>query len=104
MSSRQTRVDADRPIEGAELDEAISALFTSPLGVLVLESLRARTIEMPVARPERDAQYAFFREGQNDIIRQIQAAMLRVKLGVHKQQEDDPHAGRDERTDPLAGY
>jgi len=44
------------------------------LGKRVLNTLIDWTVRQPVARPEGTTQMAFFREGQNDIVRCILAA------------------------------
>ena len=51
------------------------------LGKRVLGVLIDWTIRQPTARPESTAQMAFFREGQNDIIRCILAACHNSERG-----------------------
>lgn len=68
-------MDAARKEQG----EAIRAInsdmrelfMDSELGTRVLKILIDWTIRQPTARPEATPQMAFFREGQNDIVRSI---------------------------------
>jgi len=53
----------------------------SELGKRVLGILIDWTIRQPTARPESTSQMAFFREGQNDIIRSILAACHHSETG-----------------------
>ena len=54
------------------------------LGKRVLNILIDWTVRQPVARPESTTQMAFFREGQNDIIRCILAACHNSENGDKK--------------------
>lgn len=42
-------------------------------GIKLMEWLRASTLERPVAVPGSDPSYAFYREGQNSIVRDLEA-------------------------------
>jgi len=53
----------------------------SELGKRVLNVLIDWTVRQPVARPESTTQMAFFREGQNDIVRCILAACHNSEKG-----------------------
>ena len=57
----------------------------SELGQRVLSTLIDWTVRQPVAKPEYGPENAYFREGQNDIVRSILSA-------CHNSEEGDPNA------------
>lgn len=61
-----------------DFNRAIAQLFSSRNGKLVLEYIRSKTIERPCCPAGSVEGYGYFREGQNDLVRQIETA---IKLG-----------------------
>ena len=64
-----------------ERNQLFAKVFGGKAGKEILRVLREITIERPVAKPQQEASYAYFREGQNDIVRQIEAAVEAGKQG-----------------------
>jgi hypothetical protein len=65
-------------VSPAEIDRQIASTFTTPDGAVVLAWLRRATIEQPCWVPGQDASHGFAREGQNSIVREIEARMRRA--------------------------
>lgn len=74
----------------AEQQEQIKAInsdmrelfMDSELGQRVLKTLIDWTVRLPTARPESSSNMAFFREGQNDIVRCILSACHNSEIGA----------------------
>tara|TARA_B100000700_G_scaffold323297_1_gene426745 strand:- start:3438 stop:3716 length:279 start_codon:yes stop_codon:yes gene_type:complete len=64
-----------------ELCDNFNKTFSTPAGQRVLEYWEKQFMSQPVARPDIDAQVAFFREGQNSIIRDALVKINRSKEG-----------------------
>lgn len=64
-----------------EFNNAIAQVFAHPLGEFVLQYMRSKTIERPVSPPGCVEGYGYFREGQNDWVRQMEDAIRRGKEG-----------------------
>ena len=61
-----------------DFNRAIAQLFSSRNGKVVLDYIRSKTIERPCCPAGSVEGYGYFREGQNDLVRQIETA---IKLG-----------------------
>ena len=73
QSEAQPTRDSEDPI-----NKVFAKCFSSTDGQRVLAFLRSKTIEQPTFIPGADASYGFAREGQNAIVREIEA---RVRYG-----------------------
>lgn len=74
-SQEMDTVRAEQQAQIKNIDSDMRELFMdTELGKRVLGILIDWTVRQPTARPESTAQMAFFREGQNDIVRCILAA------------------------------
>lgn len=67
-------------------------IFNTPLGKELMEFLE-EIMQAPVADPNRDANFAFYREGENNMIRRVKAAMRLHETGQEKKLrgENDGH-------------
>ena len=65
--------------EQAEMDKKIARVFSTKDGEDVLEFLQKSYLEQPTWAPGFDTSYGFFREGQNTLIRELNARMRRAK-------------------------
>lgn len=72
---------APGPADPDELDRRIARVFTSPDGAAVLAWLRSVTIEQPAWAPGQDPSHGFAREGQDSVVREIEARMRRALSG-----------------------
>ena len=48
-------------------------------GKKLMEWLRQTILEQPVALPGSDSSYAYYREGQNSIVRDLEARLIRAR-------------------------
>jgi len=48
-------------------------------GEKLLEWLRQAVVEQPVALPGSDPSYAYYREGQNSIVKDLEARLIRAR-------------------------
>ena len=48
-------------------------------GTKLMEWLRTTLLEQPVAVPGSDSSYAFFREGQNSVVRALEARIKKAR-------------------------
>ena len=65
--------------EQAEIDKAISRLFSTGDGEKVMKHLERAYLSQPCWAPGFSTDYGFFREGQNTLIREIKARISRAK-------------------------
>ena len=56
------------------LDQLYARTFSTEAGAKVLSHLRATTIERPCFTPGEDASHGFMREGENEIVRSMNAS------------------------------
>jgi hypothetical protein len=75
------KTKVEDPAAQVEFNKAIAQVFSHPLGEYVLGYIRNRTIERSVCPPGCAEGYGYFREGQNDLVRQIEDAIKRGKEG-----------------------
>ena len=62
-----------------ESDQLCLRVFGDEDGVKMIAWLRQIILEQPVALPGSDSSYAFYREGQNSIIRDLEARIIRAR-------------------------
>ncbi len=62
-----------------ETDQLFLRVFGTVDGKNLMEWLNQTVLEQPVALPGSDPSYAFYREGQNSIVRDIQARIIRAR-------------------------
>jgi len=62
-----------------DTDRLCLRVFGSKDGIKMMEWLRQTILEQPVALPGSDSSYAFYREGQNSIIRDLEARIIRAR-------------------------
>ena len=62
-----------------DLDRLALRVFGSEDGQKLLAWLRQTVLEQPVALPGSDSSYAYYREGQNSIVRDIEARLIRAR-------------------------
>ena len=62
-----------------ESDQLCLRVFGDEDGVKMIPWLRQTILEQPVALPGSDSSYAFYREGQNSIIRDLEARVIRAR-------------------------
>ncbi len=60
-----------------EIDNLISEVFITPAGLKLLGYLEQITIARPVIKPPAEPKDGYFREGQNDLVRQIIESLAR---------------------------
>jgi hypothetical protein len=61
-----------------DLDRLTFRVFSNEDGKKLTEWLRAVYLEQPVAVPGSEPAHAFYREGQNSVVRDIEARMKRA--------------------------
>jgi len=62
-----------------DLDRLALRVFNNDDGQKLLAWLRQTVLEQPVALPGSDSSYAYYREGQNSIVRDIEARLIRAR-------------------------
>lgn len=62
-----------------DIDRLCLRVLKSKDGKEFMEWLRETILEQPVALPGSDSSYAFYREGQNSIIRDLEARIIRAR-------------------------
>ena len=62
-----------------DIDRLCLRVFGSEDGQELLKHLRHTVLEQPVALPGSDPSYAFYREGQNSLVRDIEARLIRAR-------------------------
>ena len=65
--------------EQAQIDKAISIMFATEQGEKVMKFLVDAYLHQPCWAPGFTTDYGFFREGQNTLIRELQARVQRAK-------------------------
>lgn len=72
--------DWEEPKQEAKIDLVsidFARCFHGQGGKEVLEYLTKYFLEQPVANPDANSSWAYFREGQNDIIRRIKSLIIK---------------------------
>jgi hypothetical protein len=62
-----------------DLDRLCLRLLGSEDGQKLMVWLRQAVLEQPVATPGADPSFAFYREGQNSIVRDLEARLIRAR-------------------------
>jgi len=62
-----------------DLDRLCLRVLGSEDGKKLMEWLRDAVVEQPVALPGSDPSYAFYREGQNSIVKDLEARLIRAR-------------------------
>ena len=79
-------LESPLPLEIADVNQKKDDLDRLTLRVLGTEDgeklmkwLREAVVEQPVALPGSDPSYAFYREGQNSIVKDLEARLIRAR-------------------------
>jgi len=62
-----------------ELDRLCLRVLGGEDGEKLMKWLREAVVEQPVALPGSDPSYAYYREGQNSIVRDLEARLIRAR-------------------------
>jgi hypothetical protein len=62
-----------------DLDRVCLKVLGSEEGQKIMKWLREAVVEQPVALPGSDPSYAFYREGQNSIVKELEARLIRAR-------------------------
>jgi hypothetical protein len=62
-----------------DLDKLCLRVFSTEDGQELMAWLRLTLLEQPVAVPGSDPSYGFYREGQNSVVRDIEARIKRAR-------------------------
>jgi hypothetical protein len=62
-----------------DLDRLALKVLGSEDGAKLMAWLRQTVLEQPVALPGSDSSYAYYREGQNSIVRDLEAKLIRAR-------------------------
>lgn len=69
--------DSQQAVE--DLNKLCLRVLASEDGVKLIKWLRATLLEQPVAVPGSDPSYAFYREGQNSIVRDLESRIQKAR-------------------------
>jgi hypothetical protein len=69
--------DSQQAVE--DLNKLCLRVLASEDGVKLMKWLRATLLEQPVAVPGSDPSYAFYREGQNSIVRDLESRIQKAR-------------------------
>ena len=62
-----------------DIDRLVLRVMGEEDGAKLMRWLRNTVLEQPVALPGSDSSYAYYREGQNSIIRDLEARLIRAR-------------------------
>ncbi len=62
-----------------DLDRLVLRVLGGDDGKKLMDWLRQSVLEQPVALPGSDSSYAYYREGQNSIVRDLEARLIRAR-------------------------
>jgi hypothetical protein len=62
-----------------DLDRLCLRVLGSEDGEKLMKWLREAVVEQPVALPGSDPSYAFYREGQNSLVKDLEARLIRAR-------------------------
>ena len=62
-----------------DIDRLCLRVLGSEDGEKLIEWLRQAVVEQPVALPGSDPSYAYYREGQNSIVKDLEARLIRER-------------------------
>jgi glucose-6-phosphate dehydrogenase assembly protein OpcA len=69
--------DSQQAVE--DLNKLCLRVLGTEDGKKLMGWLRASTLEQPVATPGSDSSYAYYREGQNSIVRDLEARLIKAR-------------------------
>jgi hypothetical protein len=69
--------DVDQSVQ--DLNKLCLRVLSSEDGEKLMKWLRATLLEQPVALPGGDPSYAFYREGQNSVVRDLEARIQKAR-------------------------
>ena len=69
--------DSQQVVE--DLNKLCLRVFGTEDGQKLMGWLRASILEQPVATPGSDSSYAYYREGQNSIVRDLEARLIKAR-------------------------
>lgn len=69
--------DSQQAVE--DLNKLCLRVFGSEDGEKLMKWLRSALLEQPVALPGADSSYAFYREGQNSVVRDLEARINKAR-------------------------
>lgn len=69
--------DSQQAVE--DLNKLCLRVFNTEDGKKLMGWLRASILEQPVATPGSDSSYAYYREGQNSIVRDLEARITKAR-------------------------
>lgn len=73
---QEKKLAADKAIQ-KRFDGLCSAIFSSEQGNELIKILSQKFLAQPVADPKFNVNHAYFREGQNDLVRLLRTAIKR---------------------------
>jgi hypothetical protein len=62
-----------------DLDRLVLRVIGNEEGQKLMQWLRDAVVEQPVALPGSDPSYAYYREGQNSIVKDLEARLIRAR-------------------------
>ena len=62
-----------------DLDRLVLKVLGADDGQKLMAWLRQTVLEQPVALPGSDSSYAYYREGQNSMVRDLEARLIRAR-------------------------
>jgi glucose-6-phosphate dehydrogenase assembly protein OpcA len=69
--------DSQQAVE--DLNKLCLRVLNTEDGQKLMGWLRASILEQPVATPGSDSSYAYYREGQNSIVRDLEARLIKAR-------------------------
>ena len=69
--------DSQQAVE--DLNKLCLRVLSTEDGQKLMGWLRASILEQPVATPGSDSSYAYYREGQNSIVRDLEARLIKAR-------------------------
>jgi glucose-6-phosphate dehydrogenase assembly protein OpcA len=69
--------DSQQAVE--DLNKLCLRVFGTEDGQKLMGWLRASILEQPVATPGSDSSFAYYREGQNSIVRDLEARLIKAR-------------------------
>ena len=62
-----------------DIDRLVLRVLGEEDGAKLMQWLRDAVVEQPVALPGSDPSYAYYREGQNSIVKDLEARLIRAR-------------------------
>lgn len=77
LDDKQNEIKRQFQQEEAYIDSVVVDVFGNPKGQELIGIFEKYFVDVPVADPEKSAQIAFYREGQNSVVRMIKGSFHR---------------------------